>query len=109
MLHLFSAATEQVQYGAEHCQLQSPETSTIVRDLFAEYKVEGLTMPYTMDDYRREVARKIMHELTPEERMAGLPPEERMAGLSLEQIEAFLKRSKTRPATSRKKGPKRGN
>jgi outer membrane protein assembly factor BamB len=46
-LYLFSAASEQVQYGAEHYRLPSAETSSIVNDLFVEYRVEGLSMPYT--------------------------------------------------------------
>src|SRR5207244_2430906 len=72
LLHLFSATPDQVQYGAEHHRLQSPDTSSIVNDLFGQYRVEGLTMPYTMADYRRDVAREHLHELTVEERLAGL-------------------------------------
>lgn len=81
-------------------------------------------MPYTIEDYRREVARQFIHELTPEERLeglpakelasrlspeerlAGLPAEERLAGLSAEQIEAYLKRWQKRASPSPKKKPK---
>ena len=109
LLHLFSAVPEQVQYGAEHYRLQSDETSTIVNQLFAEYRVQGLTMPYTMADFRRDLAREHLHELTPEERLAGLPPEQILAALPPEQIEAYLKRLGKRPANTRKKKPKRRN
>src|SRR5262249_36814814 len=34
LLHLFSAAQDQVKYGAEHYHLQSPDTSSIVNQLF---------------------------------------------------------------------------
>src|SRR5262249_49575612 len=34
MLHLFSAAPDQVKYGAEHYRLRSVRTSTIINDLF---------------------------------------------------------------------------
>jgi hypothetical protein len=103
MLHLFSAAPAQIQYGAEHYRTESGDISSIVNDLFAEYSVEGLIMPYTMADYKREKVLEHLHELTAEERLAGLPPE---------QIEAYLKRLRTKPdtTTTRKKKPKkRGN
>jgi hypothetical protein len=65
LFHLFRAASQQVQDGAEHYRLQSADTSTIVNELFAKYRLEGLTMPHTMEDFRRDVAREHVHELTP--------------------------------------------
>ena len=68
-------------------------------------------MSYTMEDFRRDAAKKNFAKLTPEERrevleslppeerlaglppkerLAGLPPEERLAGLSAEQIRQYL-------------------
>jgi len=44
-------------------------------------------MPYTMEDYRRDTAREHLHLLSPEERLQGLRPEE---------IEAVLKKPKSR-------------
>jgi hypothetical protein len=76
LLHLFSASADRVQYGAEHYRLTSPDLSTIVNKLFASYRQEGLTMPYTMSDFRREVALEVLDQLTPEQRLRGLPPEE---------------------------------
>jgi hypothetical protein len=108
LLHLFSAAPEQVQYGAEHYQVQSADTSTIIKYLFADYRVEGLNMPYTMEDFRREIAREHVQELTVEERLRGLSPEECLAALPPRQIEAYLKRLRKKPATKRKKIPKGG-
>jgi hypothetical protein len=128
LLHLFSAAPEQVQYGAEHYRVHAADTSTIVNKLFAEYRVEGLPMPYTMEDFKREIAeglwpepeervpvQEVLKRFSPEERLAGLPAEEilkhfsaeeRLAGLSADQIEAYLK-GLGKKATSRKKRPKR--
>jgi hypothetical protein len=112
LLHLFSAAPEQVKYGAEHYQLRSGETSTLLRRLFEMYKKEGLVMPYTMEDFRRDYVREHLKDLTPEElleavplekRLEGLsvedllkrvPVEKRLEGLSIEEIEAVLKRLK---------------
>ena len=100
LLHLFSAAEDQVQYGVEHYHLETSDWPTIINQLFVTYQREGLTMPYTMNDFRKDIALEVLDQLTPEQRMAGLPPEQRMAGLppeqrlsglSAEQIERYLK------------------
>ena len=51
-LHLFSAVPDQVQYGAEHYHFQTSDMSTVINDLFIDYRREGLTMPYTVEDYK---------------------------------------------------------
>jgi len=109
LLHLFSAAPERIQYGAEHYRPHAADVSTIVRRLFTDYKVEGLSMPYTMEDYRREVAQEYLQELTAAERLALLPAEERLAGLTVEQIEAYLTRlrSKSGEKTRKTRKPRR--
>jgi hypothetical protein len=103
LLHLFSAAPEQVKYGAEHYRVQSADTSTIVQKVFADYRVEGLAMPYTMADFRRDIAREHVQELSAEERLQGLSLEERLAGLPPEQIEAYLKGLQKKRAAPKKK------
>ena len=119
LLHLLSTGPEQVKYGSENFQIQSPDSSTIVNQLFKQYRREGLNVPYTMKDFKRDVVREYLEELTPEDRvafleeaeflkrlspeqrLAGLSAEQRLAGLSAEQrladfspeqIEAYLKR-----------------
>jgi hypothetical protein len=103
LLHLFSASVEQVRYGAEHYRQRSAETSTLLARLFEQYRKEGVIMPYTMEDFRRDYVREHLKDLTPqerlkdltpEERLQGLSPEERLAGLSPEEIAALLKRYK---------------
>ena len=75
-------------------------------------------MPYTMEDYRRDVAREHLHELTPEERLAGLSakeiveclsPEEILSGLPIDQVKAYLNHllANKKAKTPTKKG-KRG-
>jgi hypothetical protein len=83
-LHLFSAAREQVQYGQEHFRQRSPDTSSVVRLLLGRYQQEGLPMPYTMDDFRREYKQEALKMLTPEERLEGLSPEQLLEKLSPE-------------------------
>jgi hypothetical protein len=113
LLHLLSAAPDQVRYGAEHYQQHSTDTSTLLGQLFEGYDREGLAMPYTMEDFRRDYVKEHLKDLTlrerleglsPQERLKGLSPEERLAGLSPEQIERLLRRHREqRPAPKRKK------
>lgn len=64
--------------------------------------MEGVEVPYTKEDYKREVARELFRKAPPadrrewldqlpaEERLGRLSPDERLSGLSPEQIEAYL-------------------
>ena len=126
LLHLFSASADQVQFGAEHYRMHSADASTIVNDLFRATGLGGITMPYTMEDYRKEKAREYLREMTveqrlalfgpeelvewlsPKQRLAGLPAKDRLAGLPTREIEAYLRRSGSKSATSRKKKPRSG-
>jgi len=68
------------------------------------YQSEGVVMPYTMEDFQKEVKEEVLRSLTeeeldrllngmkPEKRMKGLKPEERLKGLTSEEIEAYLKK-----------------
>jgi hypothetical protein len=92
--------------------------STIFNRLYQNYELEGISMPYTIEDFRRDAARKILEELSPEERheiakrlppeerLRGLSPEERLRGLSEEEIEAYLKKLREQP-TKRKAAKRR--
>ncbi len=108
LLYLFSARPDQVQYGAEHYRMRSPDISTIVQKVFKEYRIEGLPMPYTIEDFRREIAREVLPQMTPAERVAGMSPEQILDQLPPEQIEAYLKQRAKRPTKERKKKPKSG-
>lgn len=81
--------------------------------MFEGYEREGLIMPYTMKDFRRDFAKEHLKDLTPAERLEGLSPDERLQGLSPDQrlqglsareIEEYLKQHRpTGPAHKRKK------
>jgi hypothetical protein len=125
--HLFSAVPEQVAFAVDAYRQRSEETSTLLNQLFEGYKKEGLAMPYTMEDFRREYAKEIEEEqlklakellkimpreevfkvfppeelvkaLPPEEIVKALPAEERLKGLPAEE------RLKGLPAEERLKG-----
>ncbi len=103
LLLLFSALPEQVRYAAAHYRRRSPETSTLLDQLFTRYREEGVNMGMTMEEFRKYYLKHNLKDLTPEERLEGLPPEERLKGLppeellkrlSREEMESYLKRLK---------------
>jgi hypothetical protein len=113
LVHLFSASEEQVRYGKEHYRIRLADTSTLLQGIFEQSRREGLNMPYTMEDFRRDDVREHLKDLTAEERVkdltaeellaavpgekrvAGLSLEERLAGLSPEEIAELLKQLKS--------------
>ncbi|HKB41226.1 MAG TPA: hypothetical protein VKD72_32670 [Gemmataceae bacterium] len=76
MLLLFSAREELLRYGREHYQPHSPETSTLLYDLFKEYSEEA-----DVSDKLKEYVRQSMAEL-----LKTWPVEERLKGLSAEEV-----------------------
>lgn len=86
MLHLFSAREDLLRYGKDHYQPHSPETSTLLYDLFKEYSEEP-DMPDKLKEYVRQS-------------LANWPAEERLRGLSAEEIVRALP-PETRQALAR--------
>ena len=74
-LHLFSGIPAAVGYGAAHLSIYSSDTSTLINRLFEHYEIEGIDMPYTMEDFRREVLQEQLEKLSVEEILASLPEE----------------------------------
>jgi hypothetical protein len=100
--HLFSAAPEQVAFAVNAYRKRSDATSTLLNQLFQGYRKEGLPMPYTMADFRREYAKEIEEErrepakellkvMPLEERLAGVSPEEILKALPMDEIDRYLK------------------
>ncbi|HTU89152.1 MAG TPA: hypothetical protein VMF69_03550, partial [Gemmataceae bacterium] len=58
MLHLFSAREELLRYGRDHYRPHSPETSTLLHDLFNTYSEE-----FDMSDKLKEFVRQSLAEL----------------------------------------------
>lgn len=69
---LFSAIPEQVQYGASHYCWHRSDHNSLLQQLYDTYTVEGIMMPY----FFRDVTREHLHELPPEDRLAGLVPQD---------------------------------
>jgi hypothetical protein len=94
-LHLFSAKPELVGFGQTAYQRRSQNTSLVLGQLFERLRGEGFTMSFTMEDFKRELAKEYFPKLPPEaqeEVLQSLPPEKRLAGLSPEQIREYLDR-----------------
>jgi hypothetical protein len=122
-LHLFSASAELIGFGQGAYRRHSADTSELLRQLFENFRREGFTMSFTMEDFRREIAKKHFPMLTTEEQreafealppekqrevLQALPIEERLAGLTAEQIREYLDRLPAgRPAAPRKPRRKR--
>lgn len=86
--HLFSGVKDKVRYAIARWEMGN--VSTILYQLFKNYKTEETKMSYTMHDFHRDFARENMGDFTPEERLRGLRPEERLRGLRSEEIRAYL-------------------
>jgi hypothetical protein len=122
-LQLFSASPELVGFASSSYQKRSERTSRVLSQLFEEFQGEGLVMPYTMEDFEREYAKKHFPKLTPKEQrealelltpgqqrdlLKSLPPEERLAGLSADEIRTYLDQlAAGSPTASRKQRKKR--
>ncbi len=94
LLHLFSARTELLQYGASHYQLRSGETSTLLLQLYERYRLEVALMPDLLEQFAEQTiedllkklpAERLLKILSAEERLRGLPVEERLRGLPVEE------------------------
>jgi hypothetical protein len=107
---LFSNVPESVVFGAKHYRRHTPDMSTMLNQLFEKYRLEGHDMPYTIEDFRLDVAREQLKNLTAEERMKGIPAEKRLEGLSDEEIESYLHKRRqskqNKKAVPRKKAPR---
>ncbi|HTU19537.1 MAG TPA: hypothetical protein VMG10_15865 [Gemmataceae bacterium] len=85
LLHLFSAREELLRYGREHFRPRSPETSTLLYELFNAYR-EDVNMSDKLKEFVRESIDKLLQSLSVEERLKGIPAEERLKGLSADEV-----------------------
>jgi hypothetical protein len=103
-LHLFAASGKQVGFGATNYQLRCDTTSTLLRQLFEGYHVEGMKMPYTLDDFYREFVQTHADEI-----LEMLPPERRVKGLSAAELERLLEQQRAAEAAAEAKKPGRAS
>jgi hypothetical protein len=99
---LFSGIVENVQYGALNYHWRRRDVSTVMNDLFTFYQSEGFAMPYTVEDYKKDLKKKSFGDADAG-RAARKPAAARVAqnaaaGRALERAAArrALERSSTR-------------
>jgi hypothetical protein len=92
---MFSDTWEKVQFGAAAYKWKAPVPGAMYK-LFLKYQSEGMVMPYTREDFQREIKEEVFQSLTdedlerllkglkPEDRLKGLKPEDRLKGLKPE-------------------------
>jgi hypothetical protein len=125
--NLFSGDAGRIARAFQRLQPQLRSWSSTLNQLLGFYGLEGMAMPYTMEDLEREVQERILSQLTPEQLLArltpeqllagltperrqellqSLPPEQRLAGLSEEQIQQYLNQKSAGP-TAKPRKPRR--
>jgi hypothetical protein len=101
-----TAFSDLVGFAGGAYRRRSEDTSLLLGQPFEGLRGEGLTMSYTMEDFRRQYIKDHFAQLTVEEReevLRSLPAEERLAGLSAEQIRQYLDQlTAERPPAGRK-------
>lgn len=85
MWHIFSGVANLIDWGAMHYHTHTPNMSTVINQLFDGYRLEGVNVSYTVEDFQLDITRQNLHLLSPMERLRGLPPEERLRGLPTEE------------------------
>ena len=98
---MYSAVPDKVQSGAKMYRWRKRDVSGVINYLFNKYNMEGVAMPYTVEDYKKDNALRYIHNLPPGDLMveirkyfAGLTPEEKKVCLedTLEQFKGFSRK-----------------
>ena len=91
-LHLFSGQDERVGFGATNFFPRTDVISTMLMRVFDKYRSEGVEMPQTNEEWRREFVREHLEDLSPQERLRDLSPTELIQALPPEVLDALRKR-----------------
>jgi hypothetical protein len=96
--NLFSGDQQRIATAFERIQPRLPSWSSLLNELLDYYGLEGIAMPYTMEDFERDAAQEVLAKMTPEQLLAGLSPEQVLAGIPLEVIENYLAKKRAAQA-----------
>ncbi|KOR27723.1 hypothetical protein TI04_12720 [Achromatium sp. WMS2] len=88
---MLSGDLKLIQWGKQHYQGHDERINHVMQQIFEHYNLEGLAMPYTLDDFERDYLRSHVHLLPPADRLKGLRPEERLEGLKPSDLLKSLK------------------
>jgi hypothetical protein len=84
--NLFSGDRDRIATAFHSLEPRLGLWSSLLNELLSYYGLEGMAMPYTMEDFEREAADNLLRKLTPAQRLKGLSPKQRLEGLSPEQL-----------------------
>ncbi|MGL4555206.1 MAG: hypothetical protein ACRC33_28905 [Gemmataceae bacterium] len=85
MLHLFNVRPDAVNYGVEHYERRSPDTSSLLDLLYRRHSAGGMIVGDELEAIGQRIRARVLAEATAEERVRGLPAEERLRGLPAEE------------------------
>jgi hypothetical protein len=102
--NLFSSDRERVATAFQRLGPRSASWSSLLNDLLGNYGLEGMAMPYTMEDYKRDSARELLKGLTPEQLLQALTPEQLLKGLPPEQLLSLLPFAEVEKYVNKHKG-----
>jgi len=97
--HLFGAKADSFVYGNQHYDWHCPEEKTGLNQLYNLYQLEGVVMPGTKEDLKKDYTREHLHLLPQEDLLKALTPEavlkhfsvpELLKGLPVAAIEEYL-------------------
>lgn len=95
LLHLFSANEGLVHYGLAQYRPRSEETSRFLLDLFRGYQQEGLPMPFTVEEFNRQLRERLARDPQfIQEVLEKLSVDDLLQKLSPEQRNALLERAR---------------
>jgi hypothetical protein len=95
---MFSAIPEKVRKGASAYGWRRNDLSTVMNRLLVKYSAEGIIMPYTIEDYKRDIVLEVIGDIPVDRLLKGLPADEVLKYYPAEQ------RVKGLPADIRLKG-----
>jgi hypothetical protein len=88
--NLFSSEPARIATAFRRLQPQLARWSSLLNRLLGYYGLEGIAMPYTMEDFERDATEDFLNKLTPEQLLAQISRERRRHGLSPEQLLSLL-------------------
>ena len=103
VLAFFSFDSESVRFALENYKWHMNDGSTVINQLLEKYSLEGIAMPYTMEQFQKDYIKahigvldpeEVLSKFKAEERLKGLKAEERLKGLKAEEIEFYLEKLK---------------
>jgi len=86
VLAFFSFDPESVKFALENYKWNKNDGSTVINQLLENYSLEGIAMPYTMEQFQKDYIKAHIGVLDPEEVLSNFKIEDRLKGLRTEEV-----------------------